>query len=320
MNGTVGAMVNSPTIGSSFIADGHDLSFNAIRARLAHDIMGRLLLLNGQRFTACETDHSVGFLEGSIDRHPLVEHEAITVPVLASNLLKIPQDAALELLDVAKAGFHHDGAGLLATDPTCAEHHNGFVLHRLGKVLNGLWESAERLEVQIDGVVEGAQPQFVIVSRVEHVDQRPLIEHGFERLWFDGFAGEIHRSDTVDAHGNDFLFEAYVHSIERLIIREGPLEGYAGEPVIGFQKRDEAFDGGRGAGEKEVHAFLGQQDGAEQAKVLTEAIEDRLKPLAIVQIDKTVSCDVGDGTGHKASWKIQFLRPPPSIRPPPIVI
>ena len=301
MNGTVGAMENSPTIGSSFIANGHDLSFNAIRARLANDIIGRLLLLNRQRFTACETDDSVGFLEGSIDRHPLVEHEAIAVPVLASNLLKIPQDAALELLDVAKAGFHHDGAGLLATDPTGAEHHDGFSLHRLGKVLNGFRKGAKRLEVQIDGVDEGAQSQFVIVSRVEHVDQRPLIEHGFERLWFDGFAGKIHRSDTVDAHGDDFLFEAHIHSVERLIIRKGTLEGYTGEPVIGFQKRNETFDGGRGTSEKEVHAFRCQQDGAEQAKVLTDAFENRLKPLAIVQIDKTVSRNVGDGTGHKAS-------------------
>ena len=140
--------------------------------------------------------------------------------MVASNLLKITQNPAFELLDVPKSSLHHDGAGLFTSYTAGAKHHDGFILHGLWKAFDGFWEGTEGANIEVDGVLKRSHPQFVVVSSIEHVDGLALVKHRLEGLWFNFGTRGVRRADVVQAHRDDFGFLPYVHPVKRLILRE----------------------------------------------------------------------------------------------------
>ena len=111
--------------------------------------------MGGKRFAAGKTHDHFGFIQRRVHRNTLVKDETIAVPMVAAHVLKVPENAAFELLHVGEARFDHDGTGLLTSDAPGAEHDNGFILHGLGKLLDGLGKRSESPNIEVDGVVKG---------------------------------------------------------------------------------------------------------------------------------------------------------------------
>ena len=68
----------------------------------------------------------------------------------------------------------------------------------------------EGSDVEVDGVLKGTHTQFVIVSRIEHVNQFPGIEHGLEGLRLDFLTGEVRRSNVVKTNMISFFFRMFI--------------------------------------------------------------------------------------------------------------
>ena len=62
---------------------------------LPDDVVLGFLLLGRKRLAALETHHNLSFLELVVKSNPLIEYEAITVPVSASAFLKVAKDTSL---------------------------------------------------------------------------------------------------------------------------------------------------------------------------------------------------------------------------------
>ena len=283
MSGIGSVMVNSRTIGSSFIADGNEIrSVDAVGAGDTNHVIRRGLFLGGKRFSAGKAHDNVRFLEQGIHRDALVKNEAVTVPMVSANVLKIPEHPPLELLHVGKTGLHHDGTGFLTSNATRAKHDHRFVLHRCRKALNGFGEGPEGTDVQVDGVLEGPDSQLVIVPRVEDVNGFARIEHGFEVRRFNLLSGHLSGTDVVQTHRDDLVLLSYVHPIERLVIRERDLQRDIGEPLVLLENVDEPINGRGPTGQKEIDAFGGQQHRALQTQIHAEAAQTRLECISVV--------------------------------------
>ena len=99
MSGIGSVMVNSRTIGSSFIADGNEIrSVDAVGAGDTNHVIRRGLFLGGKRFSAGKAHDDVRFLERGVHRDALVKHEAVAVPMVSANALKIPEHPPLSCL------------------------------------------------------------------------------------------------------------------------------------------------------------------------------------------------------------------------------
>ena len=272
MSGIGSVMVNSQTIGSSFIADGNEIrSVDAVGAGDTNHVIRRGLFLGGKRFSAGKAHDDVRFLERGVHRDALVKHEAVAVPMVAANALKIPEHPPFELLYVGKTGLHHDGTGFLTSNATRAKHDHRFVLHRCRKALNGFGEGPEGTDVQVDGVLEGPDPQLVVVPRVEDVNGFSRIEHGFELRRFNLLSGHLCGTDVVQTHRDDLVLLSYVHPVERLVIRARDLQGDIGESFVFLEVVNECINGRRPTGQKEIDALRGQQYRALQTQIHAEA-------------------------------------------------
>ena len=83
------------------------------------------------------------FSQGRVDSDALVEDEAFTVPVIATDLLEVFQDAAIELPDLLEALAFEKRRRLFATDAAGAEADDRLVFQFDGQPAHGLREVAE---------------------------------------------------------------------------------------------------------------------------------------------------------------------------------
>ena len=103
----------------------------AVRAPLAGDVVGRLLLFRRDDRAACEALLGAGRQQFGVERSAMVEDEAIAVVVVTADFFKVFEDAALELVHALDADLLHVDRGLFAADAAGAERHDGLA----GKVI-----------------------------------------------------------------------------------------------------------------------------------------------------------------------------------------
>ena len=62
-----------------------------------------------------------------------------------ADLLKISQDAAVELEDIRQPGFAHQNSGFFAADAPCAKAHDGLALQLVGVGVEVGFEGGRKL-------------------------------------------------------------------------------------------------------------------------------------------------------------------------------
>ncbi len=252
-----------------------------------------------ERHLAIETEDGAGLAERGVDADAAVEHEALTVVVCAAALFEIFQDAAVELMNVFKAGALHERPRLLAANAAGAEHHQGSLLEFLGQALHGVGEFPEVIDMRDDGAAKGAEADFVVVAGVEEGDGAALVEPLLERV-----RGEFGRRvaggiDALDPEGDDLFFNLHEHPVVGLFGAETFFGGEVGEAGNGAKLGDEGIDLGAGAGDKEVDAFRAQENGAAQFAGVADRAEAFAQGGEFVERRELVGGDV-DESGHGA--------------------
>src|SRR5205823_12146309 len=95
-------------------------------------------------------------------RHTFVEHKTLAAPaaLLLRHAFEIPQDTALEVIDLTKSLRQQIGAGLLAPDATGAEHRDPPVLRRVEFLRGEFLELPKAFEAGIDCALKSAHRHF----------------------------------------------------------------------------------------------------------------------------------------------------------------
>src|ERR1700730_12348373 len=191
--------------------------FETVRAGFSRHIVLMLLIGFAQRSLAGKALRRTRFLQAGIHAHSLIEHEALPLVVLATALLEVLENAAIELQDGLEPLALHEGSCLLAADATGAEHHDGLLFQlgrepgdRAGKLTEMIYADGER-------ICEGPELHFVIVTRIQQRHRAPLIQPALELP-----GGELRRGsscwiDTGDTESNDLLLQADQHAPEGLM-------------------------------------------------------------------------------------------------------
>src|SRR5882672_6205721 len=91
-------------------------------------------------------------------RHTFVEYKTLAAPaaLLLGHAFEIPQDAALEVIDLIKSTGQQIGAGLLAPDTSGAEHRDPLVLRRVEFLRGEFLELPKAFETGIDRALKSA--------------------------------------------------------------------------------------------------------------------------------------------------------------------
>src|SRR5882757_2996089 len=110
------------------------------------------------------------FLQTMAERDALVEHEAYAAPAarLLRHAFEISEDAALEVIDLAKSTVEQIGAGLFASDAAGAEHGNLPVLFGIEMARGIVLEFAEAPDPGIDRAFETAHRHLERIAGVDH--------------------------------------------------------------------------------------------------------------------------------------------------------
>ena len=149
-------------------------------------------------------------------RDPIVKDKTFPLPqaFLCGDILKIFQDAPLQVIDFFKTDLFHIGGSFLAPDAAGAVHGHclrlgGIFRQRIGPV----GEGTERTGFRIDSMTEPADADFVIISCVDHhdivaADQRVPV------LRVNIGAGIVCRINPRLAHGDNLRFKPHLHAQE----------------------------------------------------------------------------------------------------------
>src|SRR5205823_13981918 len=99
----------------------------------------------------------------------IAPHTALAAPaaLLLRHAFEIPQDAALEVIDLTKSLRQQIGAGLLAPDTTGAEHRDPLVLRRVEFLRGEFLELPKAFETGIDCALKSAHRHFESVAGVD---------------------------------------------------------------------------------------------------------------------------------------------------------
>src|SRR5690606_31932913 len=101
--------------------------------------------------------------------YAIVEHETVAAPfaLRLRHLLKVVENAALEMKDLFEAVAKHITGRLLATDAASAEHGHSLVPCRIEIGFYVIGEFAKRLGLRIHGAFEGTDCHFVIIAGID---------------------------------------------------------------------------------------------------------------------------------------------------------
>ena len=148
-----------------------------------------------------------------MDRHPLVEHEAIAVPVVPTNLLKVAQDATSCITLVNPASIMMALAFRSESRPCKTSPRVRLSCRR--KTLDGLGKIPKRPDVKVNGV--GRRPRATRNRFSCQARGRPHpVKEGLNR-GVRSQAGEDGGVDVIQSHGDDFALLAHVQPVERRI-------------------------------------------------------------------------------------------------------
>src|SRR5262249_29521795 len=148
------------------------------------------------------------------ETNPLIEYETVALVVLATALLKVLQNAALELEDLLEARLLHVGPRLFAANAAGAKHHDRLLLEIGGQAIDGGRKIAKVIDAQRHGILERAEFHLVIVARIEQRDGPPGIEPLLELLGSKLRRSAPARFDAVNPERNDLSLETNQHAVE----------------------------------------------------------------------------------------------------------
>ena len=263
--------------------------------------MLRLLVFDGERLLAGVTLGCRRFLEPRIQRHTLVEDEAVAGVMVAAALLEILQDASLQLVDLLKAFLLHERARLFAPDAAGAKHHDRLLLQLRREFPHRRRKIAEVIHADRQGVFKGAEPHLVVVSGVEERQGAPLVEPLLELLRRELRRRVIAGRHAFDAESDDLLFQFDEQSAERLVVAHALLGIEGGQQRVAAEMTDEQVDAFTRPGQNEVDALGTQQN--RSLEVLRSTHRPQLRtPLGQpVERRKQIRGDVHDGLEHSIS-------------------
>src|SRR5437867_7385417 len=103
-------------------------------------------------------------------RHTFVEYKTLAAPaaLLLRHTFKIPQNAALEVIDLIKPTGQQIGTSLLAPDTAGAEHRDLLVPGGIEFLRGEFLELPKALDAGVDGAFEGAHHHLESVAGVDH--------------------------------------------------------------------------------------------------------------------------------------------------------
>ena len=118
----------------------------------------------------------VAFPQVRVERHAFVEDEAMPLVMGAAALFKVLQNAAVELIDVAKALALQVGGRFFAANAACAKGHDRPLFQLRRQLTDGRRKVAEVVDVDRHRVLKCAGLDFEIVASVEQRDGPPFVQ------------------------------------------------------------------------------------------------------------------------------------------------
>ena len=144
--------------------------------RFSRHVLRQLLCFRRHHCLTDVTLSRPGFLQRRVHSHALIKHKTFPIPVVATHLFKILQNASVQLVHIPKARQLHVRSRLLTANPARTEHHNRLVLHRLRQPCYRVRKLTKMINVQSNGVLKGANLNFIVVARVQQVQCPPLVQ------------------------------------------------------------------------------------------------------------------------------------------------
>ena len=154
------------------------------------------------------------------DGDALVEDEAGALPeaFLFRNIFQVFQNPALEMIDILIALGAHEGGCLFTANAAGAEHGDGFALVFDPGLLHPARELAEGLGLGIDGSLERADADFIVVAGVDQ-NRVGIRDQLVPVRRIDIGAHSLQRVDVGNPHRDDFLLQPHLHASERHPVR-----------------------------------------------------------------------------------------------------
>ena len=188
-----------------------------MQTRLLVDVIGTLLILDGQRHLTVKTDDRAGLAKVRSYADAFIEDEALAVVMCATHLFEILQDTAVELQHIGITLHGHERACLLAADTAGTEHHDGLRLEFGGKLLHRRGEIPEIPDLRHDRPFERAHADLVFITRVEQRHRPAFVQPLLELLRRDLGGWTAGGIDAFDTESDDLLLDLHEHALERLI-------------------------------------------------------------------------------------------------------
>ena len=273
----------------------------AERARHRRNIVLRLLVFHGEWLLAGVALGCRRLLEPRIQRHAVVEDEAVAGIMVAAAFLEILQDASLQLIDLLKAFLLHERARLLAPDAAGAKHHDRLLLQLWGELPHRRRKLAKVVHADWQGVFEGAEPHLVVVAGVEEREGAALVEPLLEFHRRELRRRVIAGPHAFDTESDDLAFDFDEKSAERLVVAHALLGIEVGQQRVAAEMADELLDTFARPGQNEVDALGTQQNRSLQVPRRTYRPQFRTPLRQPVERREPVGGDVHDGHGHSIS-------------------
>ena len=174
------------------------------------------------------------------------------------------------MIDLLKAKSLHVGSDFFATDAAGTKHHYRLLFDFIGNRCGSLWELAEILDIEIDGVFESPQFDFVVVASIEQGDRslfiEPLLKHFRRNL------GRRVRNglNPFGTDWNDFAFDSDQHAIEGLVVGEAFFDRDIDQLGHASNACQEKIDRFACSGQEQIDPFAADQDGTSQGQLFAK--------------------------------------------------
>lgn len=230
-----------------------------------------------------------------VDSNAFVEDIAIPFPLalLLRDIFEVFEDAAFKVINMFVSLLEHPCGGLLAADPSCAEHRDFLVDLGIEVFVDELREISEACDLRIDRALECPGVVLVVIARVDEHDFW-IRDQIVPVLGVDILANKLVRIDRfvdLGAETDERWFDFNLGAIEDMSWRVAGLVWEVFETCVGTHDLDEFFDGAGESADRAVDAFLGEENGSHDVTIKHVLLEDRRVGIAVVDLDELVECD-----------------------------
>ena len=217
--------------------------------------------------------------------------------MLTAALLKIFENAPVELKHLPKARAEEIGGSLLTADAASAERHDRMLLIERRELGYGSRELTKVIDADRHSAFERAEFHFVVVAGIEEREGAALIEPALQ------FAGRHTRGrspgriDPLDTKRNDLFFDPHQHPRKRLL---EALAHFGLEPLKPRHRPhhlQQRVDCGERSSHEEIDPLRAEQDRALEPTLLAGLHERGTQRLEPIQRRETVGRNIGDHRG-----------------------